>query len=81
MRKGMLGASVKLREGLGRWMGGLGRKLAGAQREVKRELDAGARPEPKTEAESALWQAMGWDEEAADSAAVVAEDAAAKALR
>lgn len=79
----MFGVSVTVKEGLGRWFGGIGRALAGKSLEAKREIEAGERPvqEPKTDAEAALWQAMGWDEDEARSASGLAMDKAAEALR
>jgi hypothetical protein len=79
----MFEVSVKLKEGLGKWFGGLGRTFAGKSREAKREIEAVDRPEqaPRTSAEQALWQAMGWDQDDTESGAEVAASKAVEALR
>lgn len=63
----MFRANVKIKEGLGRWMAGLPQWLAKKRRAGqegrplrKGEAAAVERPEPVTEGEKALWQAMGW---------------------
>lgn len=64
---------VKVREGFGRWLDGLGFSFGRAGRDAAAEIGTMERPEPKTEAEAALWQAMGWgDDEAEDAASVTA---------
>lgn len=81
MRKGMIGISVKVKDGLGRWLGGLGRVFSAKGREAALEIGRKERPEPRTEAEKALWQAMGWDEPEDESAAEVAVSKAAEILK
>lgn len=64
---------VRVKDGVGRWLGGLGKMLGLAGRDAEEELGDAPRPEPRDEAEEALWQAMGWDEpEGEDAGKVVA---------
>ncbi len=81
LRKGMIGISVRVKEGLGSWLGGLGRVFSAKGREAAAEIGRKERPEPRTEAEEALWQAMGWDEPDGEAAVDVAVGKAAEVLR
>ena len=68
----MIGVAIKVKEGFGRFLGGLGKRLLQAGREAGEEISTIERPAPRDEAEEALWQAMGWaDPEGEDSGKVV----------
>ena len=53
---------VKVKDGFAPWLGGLRRMFGIKSREASREISSRELPEPRDEAEQALWQAMGWDE-------------------
>jgi len=76
----MIGGSVSLRERLGEWMAGVGRALRGKAEEAEDEIRRVDRPEPRDEAEEALWQAMGWSEDERESAVEVATRKAMEGL-
>lgn len=63
----MISARMSLKDGFTRWLGGLGRLLGKAARDGGADLGKAARPAPRSEAEEALWQAMGWDEPKAEA--------------
>lgn len=77
----MIAAKLNLRDTFSRWIGNMGRALRLASDEATDEAGAVARPEPRDEAEEALWQAMGWNEPDGEDAAAVARRVAAKRLR
>lgn len=65
LRKGMFTGNIKLGDGVGRWMAGLGRLVRGRSGpKPPAKPQAAGRPEPETEGEMALYQAMGWKDSA-----------------
>ena len=65
LRKGeMFTASLKIRDGFASWADGLGRlrRRRGGEPGDPSAVPAADRPEPKTEGERALYQAMGWQD-------------------
>ena len=62
----MFTANLKIRGGVDRWLSGLGRWWGRKKAPLRKGADEVARPEPKTEGEKALHQAMGWTDNAWD---------------
>jgi hypothetical protein len=61
---GMFTSNVKISGGVGKWLDGLG-ALIGKRKGKDAKTDAAAaiaRPEPTSEGQRALYQAMGWKE-------------------
>lgn len=56
----MISVRIKIKDSLGRWLGGLESIFRRGGRE-RREIPL-RRDEPLGDAEEALWQAMGWDD-------------------
>jgi hypothetical protein len=78
----MVGLKVTLKDSCGKWLGGLGGIFRRKGAEAGSEISSKERPEPRGEAEEALWQAMGWNEPQGGSGAhEVVSRAAAEALR
>jgi hypothetical protein len=76
----MISVRIKIKDSLGRWLGGLESIFRRGGRE-RREIPL-RRGEPLGDAEEALWQAMGWNEPQGGSGArEVVSRAAAEALR
>ena len=63
LRKGMFTARLKIQDGLSRWAESLP-ALFRRRRGTTPESSSAPRPEPRTEGERALHQAMGWTENA-----------------
>jgi hypothetical protein len=76
----MIELRVKLKDSFGKWLGGIESVFRRKGRDAGREISAEARPEPRGEAEEALWQAMGWSEPEGRDALAVARRAAGEAL-
>jgi hypothetical protein len=71
LRKGVIGLGIRVRGGFERFLSGVGRAFRRKGEEAGQEIGELERPAPKTEAEEALHQAMGWaDDEVEDAMAV-----------
>lgn len=64
LRKGMFTASLKIRDGLSQWADSLPEWFRRRRGKPSETAPASSRPEPRTEGERALYQAMGWKENA-----------------
>jgi len=81
LRKGMVGLKVTVKDSFGKWLGGLESLFRRKGAEAGREISSKERPEPRGDAEEALWQAMGWNEPQGHDALKVAGRVAGEALR
>lgn len=59
----MFSASLRIKDGLGAWTEALAAKFRGDARRPA-EVPATGRPEPQTEGDRSLYQAMGWTQNA-----------------
>jgi hypothetical protein len=58
----MVGLKITVRDSFGKWLQGLESLFRRKGAEAGREISSKERPEPRGDAEEALWQAMGWNE-------------------
>jgi hypothetical protein len=76
----MIALKVTVKDTFGKWLGGVGRLLGVKGEEAGREISSQERPEPRDEAEEALWQAMGWNEPEGEDAGKVTARAVGEVL-
>jgi len=71
---------ITVRETFGKWLQGLDGLFRRKGEEAGREISSKERPEPRGDAEEALWQAMGWNEPQGRDALRMAADGAGEVL-
>lgn len=61
----MFTSNIKIRGGMDKWMSGLAGMIRRKRRPLRKgEPEAVTRPDPETEGQRALYQAMGWKDNA-----------------